>query len=207
MARKASVEKMRSTIADSLHQQVSTTLNNITILSEIAKIKADKDLEKSKEYIEQINEKSRTMMYNMDDMLWSINPGNDSMEKMLLRMKEFSDGYEKEYGLKVDLTVDKKLNRLQLDMRGRQDVLYIFQNIMNCMAKNLGAEKATIALDREQQKISIKIQAHKAGDQPDEKLNCPYMNNVKERLADLNAVLDIIPDKKTFSVFMLIPVN
>jgi hypothetical protein len=75
------------------------------------------------------------------------------------------------------------------------------------MAKNLGAEKATIALDREQQKISIKIQAHKAGDQPDEKLNCPYMNNVKERLADLNAVLDIIPDKKTFSVFMLIPVN
>ncbi len=207
MARKASVEKMRSTIADSLHQQVSTTLNNITILSEIAKLKADKDLEKSKEYIEQINEKSRTMMYNMDDMLWSIHPGNDSMEKMLLRMKEFAEAYEKEYGLKVQLNVDKKLTRLQLDMKGRQDVLYIFQNIMNCLAKNLVAEKAIIALDREQQKISIKIQAQTPGEQAPEKMNCPYMNNVKERLADLNAVLDIIPDKKTFSVFMLIPVN
>jgi ligand-binding sensor domain-containing protein/signal transduction histidine kinase len=207
LARKASLEKMRSTIADSLHQQVSTTLNNITILSEIAKLKADKDLEKSKEYIEQINEKSRTMMYNMEDMLWSIHPGNDSMEKMLLRMKEFADNYEKEYGLKVGLNVDKKLTRLHLNMKGRQDVLYIFQNIMNCLAKNLLAEKATIALDKEQNKISIKIQAQRSDGPHAEKMVCPYLDNVKERLADLDAVLDIIPDKRTLSVFMLIPVN
>jgi hypothetical protein len=207
MARKESVEKMRSTIADSLHQQVSTTLNNITILSEIAKMKADKDLEKSKEYIEQINEKSRTMMYNMEDMLWSIHPGNDSMEKMLLRMKEFAEGYEKEYALKVELNVDKKLSRLHLDMKGRQDVLFIFQNIMNCLAKNLVADRAIIALDKEQQKISIKIQAYKGEGQLEDKMNCPYMNNVKERLADLGAVLDIIADKKTYAVFMLIPVK
>jgi ligand-binding sensor domain-containing protein len=207
MSRKESLEKMRSVIADSLHQQISTTLNNITILSEIAKIKADKDLEKSKEYIEQINEKSRTMMYNMEDMLWSIHPGNDSMEKMLLRMKEFADGYEKEYGLKVELNVDKRLHRLQLDMQRRQDVLFIFQNTMNCLAKSLLADSAIISLDKEQQKISIKIQTCNSEGKLEDKLNCAYMDNVKERLADLDAVLDIIGDKKTYSLFMLIPVK
>jgi glucose-6-phosphate-specific signal transduction histidine kinase len=143
----------------------------------------------------------------MEDMLWSIHPGNDSMEKMLLRMKEFAEGYEKEYALKVELNVDKKLSRLHLDMKGRQDVLFIFQNIMNCLAKNLVAEKAIIAMDKEQQKISIKIQAYKGEGQLEDKVNCPYMNNVKERLADLGAVLDIIADKKTYAVFMLIPVK
>ncbi|MGC4100742.1 ligand-binding sensor domain-containing protein [Ferruginibacter sp.] len=49
--RKEAVEKMRTGIADKLHQEVNTALNNINILSEMAKLKADKDIEKSKEYI------------------------------------------------------------------------------------------------------------------------------------------------------------
>ena len=143
----------------------------------------------------------------MEDMLWSIHPGNDSMEKMLLRVKEFAEGFEKEHGFKIELNVDKKLTRLKLDMKGRQDVLYIFQNAMSSLAKILGAEKAIVALDREQQKIAIKIQATNDNGVMNDNVTCPYMENVRRRLADLDAVLDIVQDKKTLSVFMLIPVH
>ena len=74
------------------------------------------------------------------------------------------------------------------------------------MAKSLLADKAIIDLDRDQQKIAIKIQAYKSGGWEEVELRCAYLENVKERLADLNAVLDIVRDKKIFSVFMLIPV-
>jgi signal transduction histidine kinase len=83
-------QKLRTEIASNLHEEVNTTLNNINLLSEMARIKADKDIDRSKEFIEQISHKSHSMILAMDDILWSIDPQNDSMEKSLLRMMEFA---------------------------------------------------------------------------------------------------------------------
>ena len=82
---------MRGDIAGNLHEEINTALNNINVLSEIAKIKADKEPEQSKNYINEIHSKSHNMIIAMDDMLWSIDPANDSMAKTIDRIKEFSD--------------------------------------------------------------------------------------------------------------------
>ena len=62
----------------------------------MAKLKADKDITRSKEYIDQISEKSTKMIISMDDMLWSLDPQNDNMEKTILRMHEFTDALKKD---------------------------------------------------------------------------------------------------------------
>ena len=40
--------------------------------------------------LEKIKEHSGRMMEGMSDIVWAINPVNDSMEKMILRMREFA---------------------------------------------------------------------------------------------------------------------
>ncbi len=45
----------------------------------MANLKAGKEPEKSKEYIEQIHSRSNNMIAAMDDMLWSIQPENDNI--------------------------------------------------------------------------------------------------------------------------------
>ena len=90
------LQNVRTEIAGNLHEEVNTTLNNINLLSEMARIKADKDVDRSKEYIDQISDKSHNMIIAMDDILWTIDPRNDSMEKSLLRMMEFADALEKQ---------------------------------------------------------------------------------------------------------------
>jgi ligand-binding sensor domain-containing protein len=89
MKRKEAVLKMRSDIADDLHKEINTALGNINILSEMAKIKADTEPQKAKEFIEQIHNKSHNAVIAMDDMLWAISPDNDSMEKTVERMQEY----------------------------------------------------------------------------------------------------------------------
>lgn len=116
------LQEVRTQIASNLHHDVNTTLKNIHLLSEIAKIKADKDLTKSKEYIDQINTKSRKMMDDMDDILWSIDPANDSMEKTLERMNEFAEGLRNTYECSVQLLVDEKVKSLKMDMKSRHEI-------------------------------------------------------------------------------------
>jgi signal transduction histidine kinase len=88
MKRKEAMQQMRTDIAGNLHEQVNTALNNINVLSEMARMKADSEPEKSKEFIEQIHSKSHNMIIAMDDMLWSISPENDSMQKTVDRMQD-----------------------------------------------------------------------------------------------------------------------
>ncbi|HEY1054601.1 MAG TPA: triple tyrosine motif-containing protein, partial [Emticicia sp.] len=127
MKRKDALVKMRNTIADSLHQDISTVLNNINVLSEIARIKTDTDPVKSKEFIEQIHDKSGSMIVAMDDMLWSINPANDSMEKVVERLQEFIECLNQENGTEILIEVEERVKALQLDMRVRHELLILFK--------------------------------------------------------------------------------
>jgi ligand-binding sensor domain-containing protein/signal transduction histidine kinase len=127
MKRKDAIVKMRNNIADSLHQDISTVLNNINVLSEIARIKTDLDPVKSKEFIEQIHDKSGSMIVAMDDMLWSINPANDTMQKVVERLQEFVEGLNQENNTKISIEVEEKVKALQLDMRVRHELLILFK--------------------------------------------------------------------------------
>lgn len=127
MRRKAAIQKMRSEIADNLHEEVNTALNRINILSEMARLKSEKDPIKSTEYFEQIHTKSHDMIIAMDDMLWSIDPVNDSMEKTIERMREFIDALKRRYNANVDLLIDKKAETLTLNMRLRHDVFILMK--------------------------------------------------------------------------------
>jgi outer membrane protein assembly factor BamB len=89
--RKAVLQKVRTDIADGLHQDVNTALNNINILSEIARLKSEREPQKAKEYLEQIHDKSHNMIIALDDMLWSLDPDNDAMDKTVVRIREFAD--------------------------------------------------------------------------------------------------------------------
>ena len=102
------MQKMRSDIAGNLHEEVNTALNKINILSEMARLKSDKDPVKSTEYLEQIHTKSHDMIIAMDDMLWSIDPLNDSMEKTIERIREFIDALKRRHAANIELLVDKK---------------------------------------------------------------------------------------------------
>jgi signal transduction histidine kinase len=207
MKRKSAIQQMRSSIADNLHEEVTKTLNNITILSEIARLKADKDLEKSKEYIDQINDKSRKMMYNMEDMLWSIHPENDSMQKMLLRMQEFAEGYEKEYDLPIELQMDPRLDRIRLDMLQRQELFFIFKDAMNCMVHSFKAKRTSISLDLEGRILVMKMRAEKQEAEMQFDNNCVYLKDIHKRAANLKARVDFLPDSRFVSMILQVDVH
>ena len=77
---------MRNKIASDLHDDVGSTLSSIAIFSEVAQ-------QQTKEVIPMLNtisESARKMLDAMADIVWSINPNNDSMQKIIVRMREFA---------------------------------------------------------------------------------------------------------------------
>ncbi len=200
------LQQLRTQIADNLHKDINTTLNNIHLLSEIAKIKADKDIEKSKEYIDQINTKSRRMIGDMDDMLWSINPQNDSMQKTLERMIEFADGIKKINDCKIDLIVEEKVRWLKLDMKMRHEIFFIFKEALNSIIQHSNCTNSIINIDLVKSNLLIQIHDNGSGIDTKSLQNSTGIKEMTKRAKLLNALLDIQSDKKGTAVILRVPV-
>lgn len=165
--RREFIHQMRSSIAGSLHQEVNTTLHNINILSEVARIKADQDIEESKQYIQQIHSKSQHMIVAMNDMLWSIDPANDNMQRLVNRIQEYIDGLNNRYDIRIELSVDEKVLNAQLNMQSRYQTMHIIKECID--VSPIPADKrfkVDLGLDKETVCFSLSFKAASADLEP-----------------------------------------
>lgn len=199
------LQKVRTQIARNLHNDVNATLGNISLLSEMAKIKADKDLDRSKEYIDQISDKSRRMIDAMDDMLWSLNPENDSMEKTILRMKECAEGLQNTHSTHIQMEVDERVKAVKLDMKARHEFFLIFKEATRHVAEEANGSPTLINIDLSSGKLLMKIRNSEVnfnGIDADRS-----KKEMKQRAKLINAELDILCDKTGVSIILLVPVS
>lgn len=206
MRRKEVIQKMRTDIADNLHEKVSTALNNINILSEMARLKADREIQKSKEYIEQIHTKSHNMIIAMDDMLWSINHENDSMEKTVARMKEYLDALKNRQEVNIDIVVDKKVETLSLNMKLRYEAFLTFkEGIKNLIST--GAQNCKVYVGYEKSKLIFTTQFDNARLNMQELNNLLHRQDLERRLESMNAKINIQVHKTNSVITLQIPVS
>lgn len=203
--RKELMYAMRSNIADSLHQEVNTTLNNINILSEVARIKADNDIEQSKEYIRQIQAKSSSMIVAMNDMLWSINPDNDNMPETLKRLQEYIDGLNIQSGVRFEFASDEQVKQLQLSMQVRYYFLHVFRECLDAIANNAkGKCSIHLAKEKDEMNCSFELEHSEIRSNDLEKaLNTPALAG---RMHFINASLDSEIGKTNSLILLKLPI-
>lgn len=199
------LQKVRTQIAANLHADINTTLNNINLLSEMAKIKADKDIDRSKEYIDQIGDKSHNMIIAMDDMLWSIDPANDNMEKTILRMKEFVEALKNRHGTDLQMVVDNDVRSIKIDMATRHELFLVFKEMLREMVLRAPMGQLLINIDLIKSRLYLKI--HGSGAGPEIAVNSTAMAGMKKRVAAIGAELDVETDKTGVAVILLMPVK
>lgn len=206
MRRKAAVLKMRADIADNLHEEVNIALNKINILSEMARLKSVKDPVRSAEYFEQIHTKSHDMIIAMDDMLWSIDPANDSMERTIDRIREFIDSMRRRHGANIDLLVDKKAETLALNMRLRHDVFILMKEGIRSVIQ-AGTKNCRIHIGVQRDDLLYTIDIDNEGCDLQQITNQLHHRDLEKRLKSINATLNSYMHQHT-SIFELnIPVS
>ncbi len=123
-------ERVRTRIATSLTKDMSTTLGNINLLSEMASLKVEKDTDRTKDYISQISNNSNRMIEVMDDMIWSINPENDELQYTITRMRKYAAQLQSKYKLEISFSVDEKVRELKLQMDKRHEFFQVFKEAL-----------------------------------------------------------------------------
>jgi ligand-binding sensor domain-containing protein/two-component sensor histidine kinase len=197
-------ESIRTRIATSLTEDMSNSLSNINISSELAKNKIDTDTERTKEYIAQISDASNRMVQSMYDMVWSINPGNDNLPDTIARMKEFAAEIENSYDVSLIFDVDKEVMKLQLDMEYRYELLAIFKEAVTNAVRHANARHIQISLRFKNPKLIMMVEDDGKGF---EDLQCGLLGrgiaDMRRRASAIDASLHIETNENTGSIVKL----
>lgn len=152
------VEKVRTRLARDLHDDMGSTLSTIHILSNMALRKADTDSTTTKEYIGKISTSSSRIMEAMDDIVWSINPLNDSMRKITARMKEFAGNVLESKDIDYSFSIDEPVMELSFNMEWRRELFLLFKEAINNVAKYSQCSKVEITMRIKNRQLALRIE-------------------------------------------------
>jgi signal transduction histidine kinase/ligand-binding sensor domain-containing protein len=150
--------QLRNKIAIDLHDEIGSTLTSISILSNVSRQAVDKEPEQAKEMLQQISSQSKNIQQSMSDIVWSIKPDNERIENLVVRMREYAAQTLEPLNIKVDVAANQSLLNKVLPMECRKDLLLIYKEAINNIAKHAGATVVHVSLFNGNKQIHLSIQ-------------------------------------------------
>ncbi|HEY8690495.1 MAG TPA: two-component regulator propeller domain-containing protein [Chitinophagaceae bacterium] len=147
------LEKLRSKISTDLHDDIGSTLSSISILSDM--VIKENDESQSKSMVSEIKESSMFLMEKMDDIVWSINPANDTLENLLLRIKQFASKVFEAKNINYEIFIDESVKDIKLPMEYRQHIYLILKEAINNLVKYSECTQATIEVKHQNKILSL----------------------------------------------------
>ena len=151
----ARMQHIRNKIAQDLHDDIGSTLSSISILSDLA-LRGDQQ-GVARETIGEIKDSSLLLMERMDDIVWSINPRNDSLENLLMRVRHFATTLFEARGIEYQITIQKDLDKVRLPMDYRQHIYLILKEAINNLVKYAQAGHAGIRVEYSEGVLELEV--------------------------------------------------
>lgn len=185
------IEKLRFQLSRDLHDDMGSTLSTVNILSSIAKSKLRSDPEQSLSYLERISNTSQQMMESMDDIVWSINPMNDTMDKLVNKMRAFAGSILEPLQIDLQLLCDESVEQLKFNMAARRDFYLIFKEAINNAAKYSSCTRVKVEMFLKGKHLHLKIRDNGVGFVTEGNTEGNGLGNMKKRAGNLKAGLSI----------------
>jgi len=181
------VERVRRKIASDLHDDIGSTLSSINVYSEIAKKEDD-----NKEYIATIQQNTLSIINNLDDLVWNINPKNDVLENMIARMRQFAEPLLTEKGIECTFNIDADNLQTAISPDVRTNIYLLFKEAVNNTIKHSNCTVCRISISQKGRLLTLAVADNGKGF--DSALINKHRNglyNMQQRAADINAVLAV----------------
>jgi signal transduction histidine kinase len=147
---------IRSKTARDFHDEMGHRLTRISMLTQLIKRKNKTDDKEFRYLLDQISENANNLYLGARDFIWAIDPRNDSLYEMAVRLKDFGD--EIFDSTASDFRVqglDESLQQINLSMELRRQVPLIFKEGMTNILKHAAAKNVMLTFDKHENECEI----------------------------------------------------
>lgn len=186
------VQNIRNRIASDLHDEISATLSSISYFSEAIQRSGD-DIKSSK-YLGLINRGADDAKEKITDIIWSINPENDSWENLLTKCRRYAADLFESKGIEYKINFDKSVSG-SADIEARKNIWLIFKEIVTNTARHSNADFVTINFTLNGGYIYLKVSDNGTGFDPESVKEGNGIRNIKSRAEQTGIHHEVISNK------------
>ena len=160
--RRRAVEHERTRIARDIHDDLGANLTQIALLSELAQTDMD-DPGQAKTHLRQIFSAARSMTRQLDEIVWAVDPENDSLEATINYLCKFAQDYLGLAGVRCRLDVPETLPRLTISSAERHSLFLVVKEALNNIVKHAQAGEVWLRIQQDADALVLLIEDNGKG--------------------------------------------
>jgi ligand-binding sensor domain-containing protein/two-component sensor histidine kinase len=192
LKQKLKLEKLRVNIARDLHDDIGSALGSINLLSENAtrRLATTKSVEEVEGVFKKIGYSAQSMLDSMDDIIWTINPEKDSLEDLLIRMREFAIPLLEAKNIAFDINMNTT-DGVKPSMEIKRNIYLVFKESIFNIVRHSGATQVNIKAAFTSRSYQLSISDNGKGFLPNTASSRNGLKNMKKRADLSDAQLEI----------------
>lgn len=200
------LEKIRVSIAADLHDEIGSTLARIANLADILVLhqsaKPVRQLKKrlnNKKIVPITNPKkiatlSRELLEKMSDVVWSVNPHNDDLKRLLDRVQTYTTEVAESHGMKLEFSIQGSFESRRIDPQTSRATLLIIKEALSNILVHAKATKINITVEISERLLAIQIRDNGIGFVENELPRVNGIYNMRNRAISCDGLMSIISE-------------
>ncbi len=141
-------ERVRKLAAEDLHDEFGNRLTRISLLTDLIKARLNGHGAEVEDLLNKIRDNSSQLYQGTKDFIWSLNPHNDSVFEVAVRLKDFGDDvFDKTSVVFLTDGITDELRTAMLPMGQSRHLILVFKEAMSNVLKHSEAKCVSLRFE------------------------------------------------------------
>lgn len=184
------MERERARIAQDLHDDLGASLTQVAWLGELANQEGAPDDDRQN-LMTQITGQSRDMVRAIDEIVWAVNPKNDSLDHLVTYICEFAEQFFRDTPTRCRMDVQELLPSCSLSSDVRHNLFLAVKEALHNVAKHASASHVWVRVKVFGTSAHFIIEDDGLGFTPEAKTCGDGLKNLRDRAAAIGVEFEL----------------
>ena len=186
------VQQERARIAQDLHDDLGAGLTEIGLTSDFGE-KLKSSAEETSEYFIEIGSRARELVQRLDEIVWAVNPRNDSINSLAIYACEYAQHLMKPVAIACRFELQPELPELNMSSEQRYNLFLAFKETVNNVARHSQATELHLRIFTQAEKLHFEIADDGAGFAGSvHAAGADGLRNIRQRIERLSGKCEIV---------------
>jgi signal transduction histidine kinase len=216
LEQEGALERERTRIAQDLHDEMGAKLCRISFLSEHAR-RGNTEPAELQNQIASISDAARDVLHSLDEIVWAVNPQNDTLEHVASYLGQYAQDYFQLTGIECEVDMPAQLPAYSVSSQARHHLFLAVHEAFTNILKHSRATRAKVSISFNDSAFHISVvdngsggelQSAKANGDDLASASGNGLVNMRQRMADIggDCLIEFKPGQGA-SIRFIFPLN
>lgn len=200
------ISAMRHDIAQEFHNDLSASISGVAIYISMLKKALINEPDRAQPLLEKANETLFRISANVADIIWSLNPGTQSIGHVIERCKKMHTEELEPIGVQLIIEANGAIQGEKLSIAGVRNMYLLLRYFMADVAKMGSAKKINVLLCHKEQSVNIEALAQ-LGDTPESTPPLINENKINTCIGAMGGTLVLSAERGRVGIAASIPLT